>query len=382
MPEPRHREAPLKRRNPSGEIVWVARFTDPRSGKRRVARPAWNGGKGTFKYKRDAQRAIDEAYELPVNPAETVGEYANTWIDRHPRSLRTNSTNEHRLKVVLPVKVEGAALRDWVYRELRRRHAVELADVLLREHGRARRGAVGLLRVLSAMTEDAITDEIADFNAFKGLRIRATDPRVSKPARAPRVFSFEELHEFAACGRAIVSLDPKTKKPRPTVEPRNYEALLRAFTDTGGRLGEILALERRQLVDGVIHFEGTAHNGVVTGDTETKHHARLVPASPELLRLIEALPPRIDTRLLFPTPRGRLWQERNFYRDVWEPARQIWGRDITPHDCRHSWVTHLSAAGVDEADLAEMAGHGPDTMRRVYRHALHRSFDVVRTLIG
>lgn len=40
----RRREAPVKRRNPSGEIVWVARYTG-RDGKRHIAKPRWNSGK-------------------------------------------------------------------------------------------------------------------------------------------------------------------------------------------------------------------------------------------------------------------------------------------------------------------------------------------------
>jgi hypothetical protein len=32
--------------------------------------------------------------------------------------------------------------------------------------------------------------------------------------------------------------------------------LIRTITDTGRRLGEVLALERQQLVDGVFHFAG------------------------------------------------------------------------------------------------------------------------------
>ena len=82
------RETPTKRRNPSGEIVWVARYTG-RDGKRRVAKPHWNGGKGTFALKREAQRAIDEAYGLSDRP-DTLGQYAATWTTRHPRSERTN----------------------------------------------------------------------------------------------------------------------------------------------------------------------------------------------------------------------------------------------------------------------------------------------------
>jgi hypothetical protein len=41
--------------------------------------------------------------------------------------------------------------------------------------------------------------------------------------------------------------------------------------------------------------------------------------------LLRALPPRIDTRLLFPTERGRLWQNVQFYREVWYKARAAAG---------------------------------------------------------
>lgn len=371
----RHRESPIKRRNPSGKEVWVARYT-AMDGKRRSA--------GTFDRKHEAQTAIDNAYKAEEHVApETLGAYAETWPDRHPRSERTNRTNTHRLSRVLDVEIEGRKLRDWPYRELRRRHAVDLIDVLLRDQGRAHAGAVGILRVLSAMTENAITDEVAENNAFKGLRVKKNDPRIRKPKRQARIYSFEEMHRFASFARAVVPINPRTDEPRENVQPRNYEALIRTITDTGRRLGEVLALERAQLADGVFHFEANAHEGIVTiGDTETKKHDAYVPATDELLALIAAMPVRIDTPLLYPTPDGKLWRERNFYRDVWEPVRRLSGMVITPHDCRHSWITHLSAAGVNEADLADMAGHSPETLRKVYRHALRRSFDDVRRVIG
>lgn len=78
----RHRETPTKRRNPSGEIVWMARYTG-RDGKRCVAKPRWNGGKGTFDLKREAQQAIDEAYGLSDRP-DTLGEYFRHLADPSP----------------------------------------------------------------------------------------------------------------------------------------------------------------------------------------------------------------------------------------------------------------------------------------------------------
>ena len=77
----------------------------------------------------------------------------------------------------------------------------------------------------------------------------------------------------------------------------------------------------------------------------------------EVPTLVRAMPTRIDTTLLFPTITGKVWWERNSYRDVWEPARQRSGIDCTPQEFRHSWVSLLRAAGIDPADLADAAGH-------------------------
>jgi integrase len=362
----RRRESPIKRRNPSGEIVWVARYTG-RDGKRRVAKPQWNGGKGTFDRKHEAQRAIDEAYGISDRP-DTVGGYFATWTIQHPRSERTNATNEHRVSRVLDVDVEGIALKDWPMRALRRRHALSLVDHMLRVQGRATTGVVGILRSLSAMAEDAITDEIADLNPFKGVRVRAGDPRAKKKRRPIRVFSFEQMHHFAkAAGR--------------------YEAMVRVFTDTGMRLGEVLPLRREDFDGETLKVRRTAHEGTILEGTKTDHGeqaaGRTVPVPATLAWMLEA---QInlndpDCDLLFTTPTGRMWRERNFYRDIWKPAQQASRLDIRPHECRHSYVTHLRVADINDADLAEIAGHRVETMLARYTHAVGESFEAVRAAI-
>lgn len=361
------RESPVKRRNPSGEVVWLARYTG-RDGKRRVAKPSWNRGKGTFRRKGEAQKAIDEAYGLSDRP-DALGDYAATWTERHPRSERTNATNEHRIGRVLDVEVEGVALKDWPMRELRRRHALALVDHMLRVEGRATTGAVGILRALSALAEDAITDEVCDLNPFKGVRIRANDPRAKKKPRPIRVFSFEQMHAFA-----------KAAGP--------YEAMVRVFTDTGLRLGEVLPLRREDFDGETLQVRRTAHEGIVLPGTKTDHGepdaGRVVPVPATLAWMLEAqinlnAP---DQQLLFTTPRGRMWRERNFYRDLWKPTQQASGLDIRPHECRHSYVTHLRAAGVNDADLAEIAGHRVETMLARYIHPVGDGLPIVRSVIG
>jgi hypothetical protein len=71
-----------------------------------------------------------------------------------------------------------------------------------------------------------------------------------------------------------------------------------------------------------------AHEGKILDGTKTDHGepdaGRVVPVPATLAWMLEA---QInlngpDCQLLFPTPRGRLWRERTFYRDLWKPARE------------------------------------------------------------
>jgi integrase len=361
------RESPIKRCYPSGQVVWVARYTG-RDGRRHIAKPVWNRGKGTFHRKADAQRAIEEAYEIGDNP-KTLGEYFATWIEHHPRSERTNATYEHRISCVAGAEIEGVALEDWPMHKLRRRHVLALVDHMLRTEGRATTGAVAILRSLSAMAEDAITDEVCDLNPFKGVAIRANDPRAQKRPRPIRVFSFEEMHRFAkAAGR--------------------YEAMVRVFTDCGLRLGEVLPLRREDFDGKILEVRRTAHEGTILDGTKTDHGepdaGRVVPVPATLAWMLEAqinvnCP---DCQLLFPTPRGRLWRERTFYRDLWRPTQEASGLNIRPHECRHSYVTHLRATGINDADLAEIAGQRVETMLARYTHSVGQSFESVRERIG
>lgn len=178
---------PRKRTTPSGKTVWVARFKDER-GRVRIARPAWNGGSGTFELKRDAQRAIDEAVRRRVpERASNVGGYVGRWLQTHPRSERTDRTNAGRIRNVLDVELEGLPLAEWDMRELRRRNAAELVAKMLTDQRDRPAGARNILRSLSAMTEDAITDEVRELNPWLRVKVRDDDRRATKRARALRV---------------------------------------------------------------------------------------------------------------------------------------------------------------------------------------------------
>jgi integrase len=385
----RRHEKPLRRVNPSGSVVWVARWTDER-GHRSSA--------GTFDLRgpcraeqRDgrccAQHAIWAAYEAgsPIGRGSTVGDYFSTWTDRHPRSERTNEDYNQKVGRVLGIQVETRLFSAWPMAEVRRRHISDLVDVLLRGHGRSASGAVGVVQVLSAMWEDAIRDDVTETNPCKGLRVRASDPRVRKQPREVRVFTWEQMRGFAKAagelrtGGAIVS-------ERDRYRATYVEAMVRCLCDCGLRLGEMLALPRAAVGRGELRVAQTAHDAMVQRGTKTDHGragaGRTVPLPAELEAMLRDLPPRLGSELVFTTPRGQVWRETMFYARIWKPTQVATGLDVRPHEMRHSWISLLLAAGVDPADLAKMAGHTVATMYRRYAHSVGQSGDAVRRIVG
>jgi integrase len=378
----------------------VARYTD-RDGLRKKA--------GTFKLKGPcrtpvegywsgstwvgccAQHAIDAAYERECTPrpmrTDTLGGYAEVWPNVHPRSKRTNAENVWRIGVVLRIEIERVELRHWVMGDLRRRHTLAVQARLL-EQGRAAEGVTGILRAMSAMTTDAIDDEVCEANPWLRLGVRLNDPRVKKAPRPKRLWTMEQMHAFAAAAAQVRNLDRNEPTELDMWRALYAEPMIRLLSDCGLRLGEVPAFERSDLRPGWLRVRQTAHESEVQPGTKTTHHRpqdeqwRDVPIPPSTETLLRAMPARIDTPLLFPTPRGMVWRARNWRRDVWAPAQKAAGMDPRPQEFRASWESILAAAGVDRADLGKYAGHSVQTANARYVQPLDRSAERVRSAIG
>lgn len=361
----RRDERPLRRVNPGGAVRFVARYTSS-DGKRRVA--------GTFEKKGPckapargccAQHAIWAAYEVEMlgeaKRPDTVGSYFEGWLRAHPRPARTEAGYAGRIRAVLDVKLDGIPFRHWPLAKLRRKQIAGLVDVMLREHGRAASGTRAVVSVLSTMFEDAITDDVMDDNPALGVRISDKDPRVRKPRRKRILASWEEMHNFArAAGE--------------------YEAMVRVLSDCGLRLGEMLALERCHDCRDTLLVENNAWHGRPSEGTK-QGDSRTVPIPPGLRAVLDAYATPLRGPL-FPAPNGRVWHERSFYRVVWYPAQERSGLMLHPHDMRHSWVSHLRAAGADPADLALAAGQTVATATSIYTHSTGGTFDLMRRAVG
>lgn len=61
---------------------------------------------------------------------------------------------------------------------------------------------------------------------------------------------------------------------------------------------------------------------------------------------------------------------RNYYDSYWTPlVNQIGATDHKPHDTRHTYVSMMTAAGVDDKIIKKIVGHkGQGVTEQVYTH--------------
>ena len=148
---------------------------------------------------------------------------------------------------------------------------------------------------------------------------------------------------------------------------------------TGMRSQELLALEPRHIAkDGsyiniaqaVVMKKGTA----AIGPPKTNDSMRTVPV-PEIARYCACNLRDTDKKFIWEA--GKKDQPCNpsyFRKQFREALESLEGmRILTPHCCRHTYVSQLLALGVDPKTIQAMVGHADIDMTMYYAHAQESS---------
>jgi integrase len=150
---------------------------------------------------------------------------------------------------------------------------------------------------------------------------------------------------------------------------------------TGLRPSEWIAVERGDLdrAAGVVHVRRVYTDGTLKPYGKTSGSLRTVPLPLRAADALQALPPRIDTPLLFPGERGAHLHLHTFRRDHWNPALDGAGLPHrTPYSTRHTFAAFSIAAGVSLFELARFMGTSVEQIGETYGHLLPDALDRAR----
>jgi integrase len=372
--------APVAIRNEKGKITaWHASYRDGANRKRRA---------GTHPTQAAARRASEKIVAernegVSADAGLTLGEWMGIWPSRVGRDPRTVKTHRDRIEAYIYPHLPSGA--DHPLTQISRRHLHDIQGALL-ERGLSKTTIDGAISSLSAVLGYALRDHRIEVNPALRARVDPADTRLH-PTRARNQRRWIPPLE---AGRLLEA-----------VAPRHWALILTPFL-AGVRPEELLAL-REQDIDSERELI-LVHQRAALGGGRPDKPGVLKPGLKERRRLVREEPEVRGRWALFPKVlhpgrsgsaipaqgednvvqlarseflhvtrrtrgsrgeqlsqlqkrQGSLWSQRNLYRDIIEPARQVAGVTFTLYDARHTFVSTLMAAGVPLPEVAAYSGH-------------------------
>ena len=316
-----------RRRNP-----WRARVTDGWD---------WSAEKGKavqkfvtigyFPTKKAALQALAEYHKNPVaigSGAVTFKDVFNLWLEKEGRTLTEKNLINHTNAFN-----KSEPLHAMKMREVKTDDMQKVMDALT-----LRKSSQEKIKVLwSKLFRLAIERDIVqkDYSAFVKLNNNAKE---SEP-RIP--FTKEQIATLWSNLETIPGLD-----------------LVLILIYTGARIGELLSIEREHL-----HL---SERWIDLQGTKTKAAKRIVPIHSKILPLIER---RLGDRYLC-EKNGTHYTYSHFLYSYWKPALERLGFEgLTPHSCRHTAISLMTDAGMDERLIKKIVGHSSGDITGHYTHA-------------
>lgn len=131
----------------------------------------------------------------------------------------------------------------------------------------------------------------------------------------------------------------------------------------GVRISEFLDLKKEN-----VHLDEQYFDVI---SRKTENGIRKVPIADKFLPFYKAwFEDNPECEYLIHTPDGKHFQYRNYYDSYFHPLMEQLKIDRTPHCCRHTCISMLAEAGVDQTIIKKIVGHsGAMTLtEKVYTH--------------
>lgn len=144
-------------------------------------------------------------------------------------------------------------------------------------------------------------------------------------------------------------------------DSNEYISVILMLIYSGVRIGELLNLKKECVNLEERWFDITA--------SKTESGIRKVPIAEKVFPYFEYWMNKNDCEYLLSTLEGKHFEYRNYYDSYWTPFIEQMGMKHRPHDTRHTCVSLLTVAGVQDKIIKKIVGHkGQSVTEIVYTH--------------
>ena len=290
----------------------------------------------------------DRAAGIDTSHSYTFGDWADIWFEHHQDNITATTQENYRYTLRI--------LKDYFWmRKLAdiKPYDVEVFLKTLRKDGRSDSCITQCRGMLYQIFHKAEANDLVRKNP-----VRFADKMRSRgPVKRKEAFTAKEV-------KLLMENLPEDR----------IGLSIRLLLGTGMRSQELLALEPRHIEEdgSVIHIRQAINmvKGTATvGQPKSRDSYRDVPVPPNL---------RWCAVRLRNTDRTFIWEvgkkdqpcNPSYFRDKFKAAiSEIEGvRVLTPHSCRHTYVSQLQALGVDLPTIQSIVGHADIDMTQHYLH--------------
>lgn len=318
------------RRNP-----WCARIT--------VARSDDPDGTPHFKYKylgyyptqERAEIALARYNEHPYNTDANKVTFADVfemWSSQHYPTVSQSNVNGYNAAYACCGSVSSMKFND-----IRKAHLQHVIDTCGKNYPTLKK-----IRCLFSMMYKYAMDNDLCIKAYSVDIRQYSDRNPDKRDRNP----------FSEAERTLVWNWKDTNE---------YFTVILILIYSGCRISELLDLKKENVCLSERYFD------IIKSKTQAG--VRRVPIAKKILPFMEYWMNRNDCPYLISTPDGQHTSYRNYYDSYWMPLVDQISVKHTPHDTRHTCITMLKNAGVEERIIKKIVGHkGQGVTETVYTH--------------
>ena len=292
---------------------------------------------GTYTTQKEAMVALADYIKNPYdlnNNTTTFAEVYEKWSAQHFPKISESNAKAYRASYRICEKIQNMK-----FVELKLDHL----QMVVNESGKNKPTLKKLKNLFSMLFEYAVRHEII-----------TPDKR--------------ELAKYVDISQAgnpnAIDRTPFTKKDIKQLwgltKAHPYYSVVLMLIYTGVRIGELLDLKKED-----VHLE---ERWFYVRESKTEAGVREVPIAEKIVPFFTNWLERSCDYLIC-SPENEHFLYRNYYDSYWKPLMDNMGNAHRPHDTRHTCVSLLASAGVDERTIRKIVGHkGQGVTETVYTH--------------